>query len=54
MMWFEKKKYPFLRFQSLRFCPTLGIENSETSENFHLLFHLQIFFCFHYIEHEKG
>ena len=28
-MWFEKKKYPILRFLSFRFCPILEIENLE-------------------------
>ena len=37
MMWFEKKKCPFPRFPSFRFCPILEIENLETSESFHLL-----------------
>ena len=36
-MWFEKKKCPFPRFPSFRFCPILEIENLETSESFHLL-----------------
>ena len=36
-MWFEKKKCPFPKFPSFRFCPILEIENLETSESFRLL-----------------
>ena len=36
-MWFGKKKCPFPKFPSFRFCPILEIENLETSESFRLL-----------------
>ena len=34
---FEKKKCPFPRFPSFRFCPIPKMENSEISESFLLL-----------------
>ena len=36
-IWFEKIKYPSLRFPSFWFWPLLEIENLETSESFALL-----------------
>ena len=43
MMWFNKKKYQFPRFPSLRFCPIPKIENSEISESFLLLKFLVVY-----------